>query len=92
MAFQFATPEKFNFPNPEEWPKWIKRFGRFRQVSGLDKKSEEEQVCALLYSMGDKAEDILDSLSLTDEDKKKYDTVKTKLDAYFLPQRNVIYE
>jgi len=42
--------------------------------------------------MGDKADDILSSFGLTEEEQKKYDTVKTKFDNHFEPQRNVIYE
>jgi len=29
--------------SPEEWPKWLRRFERFRQASGLKEKSEEAQ-------------------------------------------------
>jgi len=42
--------------------------------------------------MGDKTDDILSSFRLTDEEQKKYDTVKAKFDNHFEPQRNVIYE
>ena len=42
--------------------------------------------------MGDKAEDILRSFGLKDEDKKKYKVVRDRYDAYFVKKRNVIYE
>ena len=41
--------------------------------------------------MGDKAEDILRSFGLKDED-KKYKLVCDRYDAYFVKKRNVIYE
>ena len=41
----------------EEWPRWIRRFERFRQASGLATKTEENQVNTLVYSMGEKADD-----------------------------------
>jgi len=57
-SYQIPVLERFNFTKPEEWPKWIRRFERFRQASGLSEKSEENQVNMLVYSMGDKADDI----------------------------------
>ena len=42
--------------------------------------------------MGHQAEDILTSLKLTEDELKKYDTVKAKLDSYFVIRRNVIFE
>ena len=37
-----------------------------------------------MYRIGDKADDILSSLGLSDDDKANYDTVKTKLEGHFL--------
>ena len=82
--FQWAPPEKFTFRTPQEWPKWIRRFERFRQASGLAGKGEESQVNALIYSMGTEADDILHSFHLSQEDAKKYNTVKEKFEAYFV--------
>ncbi|KAI4883040.1 hypothetical protein NFI96_008821 [Prochilodus magdalenae] len=55
--FQIPPPPKFDFTWPEEWPKWIKRFERFRIASGLELQAEENQVNTLIYTMGDEAED-----------------------------------
>ena len=70
-SFQISPPEKFDFSGPEEWPKWFRRFERFRVASNLTEKSEENQVNILVYSMGDAADDILITLGLTAENKKK---------------------
>ncbi len=59
--FQVSPPEKFSF-KADDWPKWIKRFERFRMASGLETQAEENQVNALIYMMGEEAEDILTSL------------------------------
>ncbi len=71
-TYQVQPPETFNFSQPEEWAKWIRRFERFKMASGLDVKSEETQVNTLIYSMGDKADDIMRSFDLSEDDKKKY--------------------
>jgi len=78
-TFQVASPSSFNFARPEEWPEWFKRFELhvFKQASGLAAKSEESQINTLIYIMGSKADDILQSFNLSDEDQKKYDTVVT---------------
>ena len=56
-----APPEKFDFKNPDEWPKWKHRFEQFLSDSSLDKEDEARQVNTLLYSLSDGAEDVLTS-------------------------------
>ena len=73
-TYQLQPPEYFNFSQPDEWPRWIRRFERFRQASGLVGK-EEKQVNALIYAMGDEADDVMLSFGLSDAEKKKYGTV-----------------
>ena len=46
----------------------------------------------LLHMMGDGADDILRSFGLSEEDKKKYGTVKGKFDSHFVKRRNTIFE
>lgn len=83
-AFQISLPQSFNFAEPDEWPRWIRRFERFREASGLKSKEQESQVNTLVYCMGDEADDILSSLGLSDDEKKSYDTVKAKLEGHFV--------
>ena len=91
-SFQILLPEKFNFTQPEQWPRWYCQFERFRQVSGLASKSEENQANTLIYSMGEEAGDILYLLGLSDDEQKKYDTVLNKFEVYFVKRRNPIYK
>ena len=42
--------------------------------------------------MGDAADDILTSLSLTEDERKVYNTVKGKLEQHFVKKRSVIFE
>ena len=90
-TFQVTLPEKFSF-KPEEWCKWIRRFERFRVASVLNKRDEESQVNTLIYSIGDEADDILQSFDLNDADRKKYKSVKDKFEEHFVIKRNVIFE
>ena len=91
-TYQIAPPEKFNFSQPEEWPKWSRRFERFQQASGLTEKEETSQINTLIYAMGDKADDILTSLKLTEAQKRKYNVIRQKFEAYFVKRRNPIFE
>ena len=90
-TFQVVPPEKFSF-KAEEWPKWFRRFERFRIASKLVEESEVNQVNALIYMMGDEADDILKSFSLSEANAKKYDAVKQKFQEHFIIKRNVIFE
>ena len=88
-----VAPEPFNFAKPEDWPKWIRRYWRYRIASGLVKKIETIQVNSLLYTMGDNADDIMTSLVFDpEEDSVKYEKVKEKLNKHFVVKRNTIYE
>lgn len=91
-SYQISPPENFNFTQPQEWPKWLRRFECFRGASGLASKDDEIQVNTLVYSMGDQADDILRSFKLSEADGKKYTVVKEKFEAHFVKRRNVIYE
>ena len=91
-TYQIPAPEPFDFSNTDDWPKWIRRFERFRQSSELSGKSEENQISTLIYSMGDAADDIYQSFRLTDERERSYEVVKKKFDDYFMKKKNVIYE
>ena len=90
--FQVTAPDSFNFTRPEDWPKWIRTFERYRLASGLNSKLEEMQVNALIYYMGDQADDILLSFGLSADDSKQYNTVKEKFERHFVILRNTIYE
>ena len=91
-SYQISPPEEFDFSKPNEWPKWIKRFERFRSASGLNKSDSESQVNTLLYTMGSNSDDIMPTFGLSAEDAAKYDVVKDKFDKHFVKRRNVIYE
>ena len=91
-SYQIAPPKRFTFSNPELWPQWARRFERFRLASELSKKSEEYQINTLVYAMGDAAEDILRSFSLSEEQLQSYKTVLEKFHGYFVKKRNVIFE
>ena len=57
-TYQITAPENFNFHHPEEWPRWIRKYHKlFRQASDLSEKAEASQVSALIYAMGDDADD-----------------------------------
>ena len=91
-SFQVQLLEKFDFSRQEEWPKWSRRFERFRQASGLAKEEEESQINTLIYALGDQAYDILNSFKLSTTQLKQYHTVKTKFDEHFVVRHNVIFE
>ncbi len=58
----------------------------------LETQAEENQVNALIYTMGEEAEDILTSLHLSAHEASDYETVKNSLNDHFVARRNVIFE
>ncbi|UYV85066.1 hypothetical protein LAZ67_X004444 [Cordylochernes scorpioides] len=92
QKYNCVAPEPFNFSNPGDWPKWIRRFERFRQASGLINNPENEQVNMLVYCMGDNADDILLSYKIAGDQLEKYDKVIKCFESHSIPRRNIIYE
>lgn len=89
---QLAAPGKFDFSKVTEWPRWLKRFERYRIASGLDKQSQEFQVNSFMYAAGDDAEDILNVLPPTEAQKKSYNAVTAAFTDHCVSKRNVIFE
>ena len=79
-TLRLQPPEPFNFRNPDEWYRWKRRFEQYRTASGLSDENQVRQVSTLL------------STGILEEDRKKYDKVVEKLDAFFKVRKNVIYE
>ncbi|KAK9504199.1 hypothetical protein O3M35_010584 [Rhynocoris fuscipes] len=51
--YQVNPPGQFDFKVPNDLPRWLRRFERFRIASGLQSKTEEQQVNMLVYCMGE---------------------------------------
>ena len=85
-------PDSFNFQMPDDWPRWIARFDKFRAAAGLAEDSDEKQVNTLLYCMGEGAAAVLALSNITAEERKVYLKVVEKFDAFFTVRRNVIFE
>ena len=85
-------PDPFNFQTPDDWPQWIARFNQFREAAGLAAESNEKQVNTLLYCMGEGVSSVLASTNITSDERKVYQKVVEKLDAFFKVRRNVIFE
>ena len=73
--FNLRPPEAFDFKNPDDWPRWKRRFEQLRVASGLTDDSEECQVSTLLYCLGEEADAVLTSTNPSADDKKKYGSV-----------------
>ena len=63
-SFTIQPPDQFDFTKPLKWETWIRRFERFRIASGLSRTSSENQVNTLIYCVGGKSDDILQTLNL----------------------------
>ena len=57
-SMAMPLPEPFNF-EASSWELWLRRFERFREVSGLANQPEEMQCSTLIYNIGSEAEEFL---------------------------------
>ena len=55
------------------------------------KKDDTYQINTLIYCMGNAADDILTSLSLTTKEENIYKTMRDKLEVHFIKRQNVSY-
>ena len=90
-SVRFSAPAPFSF-NPEDWPRWITRFKRYRRACRLDTEDADRQVDALLFAMGEASEEIFENLGLTAEEAVVFDTVVQKFEDYYLPKRKKTFE
>ena len=91
-CLRLQPPGPFNFKNPDKWPRWKRQFEQFRQPTGLSDEAGERQVSTLLYCLGEEAEDILLSTSITANTRREYDEVLAKFDEFFKVRRNIVFE
>lgn len=76
-------PEPFNFKTPDDWPQWKRQFEQFCVASGLRDEDATRQVSMLLYCLGEEAEAVLSSTTITDEERNVFDTVIGKVAVFF---------
>ena len=89
---RLQPPDPFNFRNPDDWPRWKRRFQQFREASGLSEAAASKQTSTFLYCLGEEAEAVLSSTNATAEERADYDSVLAKFDSFFRVRKNVIYE
>ena len=89
---RLQPPDPFNFRNPDDWSRWRQRFQQFREASGLSAEAATKQISTFLYCLGEEAESVLASTNATDADRRDFDCIIAKFDAYFQVRKNVIYE
>ena len=89
---RLTPPEQFDFKSPDDWPRWKRRFKQFRIASGLSEEGNTKQVSTLLYCLGEESEAVLASTNATVDERKVYNTVMQKFDAFFGVRKNVIFE
>ena len=85
-------PNPFDSKHPDDWQKWKRRFDQYRHASGLASGNEQQQISTLLYCLGEQADKVLSSTSISVENRKKYFEVMTKFDECFKIRRNIIFE
>ena len=76
-------PGQFDFKNPDDWPRWKRRFEQFRIASGIANDSNAKQISTLLYCLRKEAEAIFTSTNATEDERKNYAKVVEKFYDFF---------
>lgn len=61
-------------------------------VANLSGKTDKETIDLLCYTMGEKSEEILTQVLPEVSSQTTYQLVKQKLNSYFSPKKNIIFE
>ena len=77
---------------PENWKVFKEAYNDFATATQLTEKDDEIQAATLKTVMGKECRQILSRLELSNEDKKKPSKILEKLEEYFAPFTNVLYE
>ena len=75
-----------------QWTQFKEEFTLYAIASGCSTKGDEIKAATLLHCVGKRTREIIATLDITDEQKKKPDDIIKILDAYFLPKRNKTVE
>lgn len=73
------------------WKAWKENFKVYLSASGCINKEKEIQAAVLLHSIVREVTEILNLLSIMDEQKKDSDGIITMLDGYFIPKTNLSF-
>ena len=91
VSSQIPPPAEFSFV-ASEWTQWITRYDQFRDAAAMTTLQPTAQVNHFLYVMGEKANSIMSSFNLSEEDSKDYATVKKRFDDFFVAKKTKRYE
>ena len=76
----------------ENWKVLKKAYADFAMATELTNKDDAIQAATLKTVMRKECKQILSHLELSNDDKKKLNKILEKLEEYFSPSRNVLYE
>lgn len=89
----------FNLPSPlvmegnlsENWRRFIQKFENFMAASQYTEEKDERKIAIFFNVIGDDASEALNSMTLTNDDKKKYDKVIEAFEKYCNPRKKILY-
>lgn len=94
MESSFKAPKSiiFNHNANENFEKFLKSFEIYMKATGYDKKEDETKVAIFLNVAGEEAQDIFQTLKMSEEDQKNYQKVIDEFKKYCKPLRNETFD
>ncbi|KAK3911137.1 Putative glutathione-dependent formaldehyde-activating enzyme [Frankliniella fusca] len=84
-------PDEFPF-SPSEWSNWRARWAQYHMLSNLKNQAAEYQANSLLYSMGPRAIQVVETFNLTAAQKKDHDALLDAFDRLYKATKNTVYD
>ncbi|KAE8748982.1 hypothetical protein FOCC_FOCC004149 [Frankliniella occidentalis] len=84
-------PEEFSFI-PSDWADWKSRWTQYHMLAQLDRQSDAYQANSLLYIMGKRANQVVETLDLSAADRGKYAEVLAAFDNLYKATKNTVYD
>ena len=93
-TYQIPAPEHMNCNGdvPTNWKIFREAYENYLIATRLDKKDKAIQVTTLKSLMGTECKKILKRLQLSADEMKEPEIILGKLEAHFVPERNILYE
>ena len=90
IRIKVDTPQPLDFANAAtQWTEWLRRFNRFKNISGLATQANDVQIDTFLYILGHESEDIYEQLTF-ENGERTLEKVTNAFTQYFQPRTNTL--
>ena len=91
-ALKLPTELSFDGNLEENWQNWIQKFELYLLASEKSEKAEQIKCALFLHCAGERAIELYNALTFTDNEKDKYEVLKTKFAEHMSGRKDVCFK